>query len=244
MRKKKFKAVCFDWGNTIEIGKPTVVDTVQLLWKQVIPKFKKSEILAAAQTAWRQLAKMTPSRSDLQDMSEFREMLYARQAELMAGALQVEPDIPDWPWVANVFFHEHYFSNRTWTIPRSHARLLRRLRSANVPMAIIANTEDPAELPRLVADLGLTGFFQLEISSASYGFSKPHPKIYLAALESLDLRADQVIYVGDDYHNDYWGPEQVGMYSVLFDPQGLHARVESIRRIKRLDEVTNFFSLV
>ncbi|MFQ5628741.1 MAG: HAD family hydrolase [bacterium] len=204
-KKLRFKAVCFDWGNTIEIGKPLILETVMHVWQKVIKDITYEATLAAAQDAWQELAKIKPNRKDLADMSEFRQMLYARQAELMANSLGVEPDMPDWPWVANVFFNDHYFKNRTWSIPNAHAKLLRKLRAANIPMTIIANNDDPAELPQLISDLGLTGFFEHEIASSTFGFAKPHPKIYLAALDCMDLRADEVLFVGDDYNNDYWG---------------------------------------
>ena len=239
-QKPNFKAICFDWGNTIEIGKPLILDSICHLWKHIDKSISSDEVLAAAQDAWHELAKIKPSRKDLNEMSEFRQMIYARQAELMGNYFGIEPDLPDWPWVANVYFNEHYFSNRSWSIPNSHAKLLRKLRATNLPMAVIANNQDPAELPQLMSDLGLTGFFEHEIASSTFGFTKPHPKIYLAALDSMDLRADEVLYIGDDFHNDYWGPEQVGMFSVLFDPQKIHSKVEGIRRIEKLENLFDY----
>lgn len=238
--KKSFKAICFDWGNTIEIGKPGIVATLQQVWKKFAADRAPQEILAAGQEAWKELVRMRPTRKDLLDMANFRQKLYARQAELMAKALGVDIHIPDWPWIFNVFFHEYYQKDRKWTIPRTHARLLRKLRAADIPMVVISNDEDPAQLPRVISDIGLTGFFVSEIASSSFGYSKPHPKIYLAALDRLNLRADEVLYVGDDFHNDYWGPEQVGMYPLLFDPDGLHARAESLRRIDKLEKVLDY----
>ncbi|MDQ7052749.1 MAG: HAD family hydrolase [candidate division KSB1 bacterium] len=238
--KRTFKAVCFDWGNTIEIGQPTVVTTLQKVWQRFAPEATPEDILAAGQKAWKELVRIRPTKKDLKEPDVFRQKLYARQAELMAEALGVQPDIPDWPWVFNVFFHEVYFKDRQWTIPRSHARLLRKLRAANIPMAVISHDDDPAQLPSVIANVGLTGFFVCEISSSSFGYCKPHPKIFLAMLNRLNMRADEVLYVGDDFHNDYWGPEQVGMFPLLFDPEKLHARVEGIRRIERLDRVLDY----
>lgn len=241
--KTPIKAICFDWGNTLEIGRPGIVKTLQHVWKRFAAGRPAEDIFRAGQQAWKELVKIRPTKKDLADMSNFRQKLYARQAELMAEALGVKVEIPDWPWVFNDFFHEYYFTNRKWSIPRSHARLLRKLRAADIPMVVISNNEDPAELPRLIADIGLTGFFTCEIASSSFGYSKPHPKIYLAALNSLNLRADEVLFVGDDFHNDYWGPEQVGMFPLLFDPDGLHARADHVRRIDKLEKVLDYFSL-
>ncbi len=241
--KKRFKAVCFDWGNTIELGQPGVVATLQTVWRRFAPEATPEAVLAAAQKAWQKLVRLRPNRSELKDPDQFRQRLYARQADLMARALGVRPDIPDWPWVFNVFFHETYLKDRQWTIPRTHARLLRKLRGAGIPMAVISNDDDPAQLPRLIADFGLTGFFACEIASSSLGYGKPHPKIYLAALNRLNLRADEVLYVGDDFHNDYWGPEQVGMFPLLFDPDGLCEKVPQVRRIQKLEQILEYLPI-
>ncbi|RMD94055.1 MAG: HAD family hydrolase [Calditrichaeota bacterium] len=238
-----FKAVCFDWGNTIEMGKPSIVKTLQVVWKQFAPHATPDDILQAGQEAWSQLVLMEPRAKDLKDMEPFRQKLYARQAELMAAALGVSPNIPDWPWVFNVFFHNHYFKNRQWTIPRGHARVLRKLRSRGIPMAVVSNDDDPAQLPSVISQMGLTGFFVCEIASSSFGYCKPHPKIYLAALNRLNLRADEVLYIGDDFHNDYWGPEKIGMYPLLFDPERLHAKAQNVRRIEKLDQVLDYLEI-
>jgi len=236
----RFKAVCFDWGNTIEIGKPTIKETVLNVWGKFALTVSAEEIFKAAQLSRVELTKMLPLRKDLQDMTEFRQMLYARQAELMSDALGIDPDLPDWPWVANTFFNEFYFKNRSWQIPGSHIQLLHQLRQHKIQLAVISNDDDPAEQPKLISELGLIGYFAFEISSSAYGYEKPHPKIFLATLSKLDLRADEVIFIGDDFHNDYWGAEQVGMYSLLFDPARLYVNVKNIRRIERLEEVFGY----
>ncbi len=239
MQNKKLKAVCFDWGNTIEVGSPKVVETLLHVWQNLIEGVSVRTVTEALQDAWIELAKLIPTAKDRKDMTEFRQMIYARQAEMVAAKLEITPDIPDWPWVFNVFFNEHYYKNRSWTIPRSHARLLRKLRAAGVPMAVVANNDDPVELPKLISDLGLTGFFEFELASSSFGYGKPHEELYLSVLNKLDLRADDVLYVGDDYHNDYWGPSQVDMFPVLYDPKKLYCKIPSVRRIERLEEIAD-----
>ena len=239
----KFKAICFDWGNTIEVGTPKIVTTLQQIWERFVPDVQPEQVLGAAQVAWKQLITLKPTRKDLKDMSHFRQMLWARQAEIMAHELGVDIDIPDWPWEANDDFNVHYYKRRARRIPEGHKKLLKKLREADVPMVIVANDSDSEELQKVISKVGLTGYFETGIASSTFGFAKPHSKIYLAALNRLDLRADEVLFVGDDFYNDYWGPSQVGMFPVLFDPNGLYARTENIRRIKKLDEVLQFLDI-
>lgn len=234
------KAVCFDWGNTIQMGKPGIVETITHMWLKFYPGISRAEIIEAAQTAWCDLVKLRPTRKDLVDPVTFREKLWAKQAELMGKVIGFNSKIPDWPWVANAFFRDHYNSNRSWSVPADHARLLYKLKQARFPMAVIANDDDSAPLPRTISELGLTGYFETEIASSTFGKNKPHSSTYLAALSCLDLRADEVLFVGDDFHNDYWGPLQVGMNPVLFDPDGLYAKVDGIERITSLGDVLKY----
>jgi HAD superfamily hydrolase (TIGR01549 family)/HAD superfamily hydrolase (TIGR01509 family) len=54
------------------------------------------------------------------------------------------------------------------------------------------------------------------ISSKEIGVQKPHPKIYLAALNQLGIKANQSIFVGHDA-NEIKGAKAIGMTTVAFN---------------------------
>ena len=73
--------------------------------------------------------------------------------------------------------------------------------------------------------------------SGLVGYEKPHPEIFRQALESLDAKPEESLYVGDMYSVDYLGATGAGMQAVLMDVPGAYldkgvARVESLAELR------------
>jgi len=69
-----------------------------------------------------------------------------------------------------------------------------------------------AELQRL----DLTRYFPLRVISSDYGFRKPAPELFMAALDALQLEPKDVIYVGNDMYRDVYGSKKLGMKNIYF----------------------------
>jgi FMN phosphatase YigB (HAD superfamily) len=54
------------------------------------------------------------------------------------------------------------------------------------------------------------------------GFEKPDRKIFELALDELDLKPQEALYIGDIYYVDVWGANQAGIGAVHLDQQGLY----------------------
>jgi putative hydrolase of the HAD superfamily len=70
------------------------------------------------------------------------------------------------------------------------------LRQRRVPVALVTNAT--SRLPQDLAALGLEGEFDHVINSSCLGIAKPDPGIFTAALQTLGLPADQVLFIDDD----------------------------------------------
>ena len=73
--------------------------------------------------------------------------------------------------------------------------------------------------------------------SGLVGYEKPHPEIFRQALESLNAKPEESLYVGDVYSVDYLGATGAGMQAVLMDVPGAYldkgvARVESLPELR------------
>lgn len=80
------------------------------------------------------------------------------------------------------------------------------------------------DLPNMVQGLGLGPFISQTFTSASMGFSKPHPQIFKKALAALPSR-ENVWMIGDSYEADIVGAESVGLPGILVrSAKGLHTR--------------------
>ena len=60
-----------------------------------------------------------------------------------------------------------------------------------------------------------TSMFDVIVGRDTAGAAKPDPRPFLHASGSLGLKPDEIIYVGDSFHNDYEGSQGVGMKPVL-----------------------------
>jgi putative hydrolase of the HAD superfamily len=58
------------------------------------------------------------------------------------------------------------------------------------------------------------------VGSRAHGRVKPHPSIFTAALEALDVRAEEVAMVGDSYEDDIEGARALGIRAILLDRDG------------------------
>ncbi len=87
------------------------------------------------------------------------------------------------------------------------------------PLAVVSDAQSVYGLPELRA-AGLAGFFAPIIISGDYGYRKPDPRLFQAALTKLQVRPSQAIFIGNDRFRDIQGARQVGMKTILFCPQG------------------------
>ncbi|RLD09971.1 MAG: hypothetical protein DRI56_03315 [Chloroflexota bacterium] len=111
------------------------------------------------------------------------------------------------------------------TIPIDGAHEMLAKLSANYRIGIISDTglTDGQTARALLEKDGLLPYFTSLTFSDEVGFSKPHPKIFRAALIALDVEPHQAIHIGDLRHNDVSGARGVGMetmrYAYIYDDQ-------------------------
>jgi len=59
------------------------------------------------------------------------------------------------------------------------------------------------------------------VGSKAHGRTKPHPSIFVAALEALGASAEDAAMVGDSFEDDIEGARSLGMRAILLDREGL-----------------------
>ena len=82
-------------------------------------------------------------------------------------------------------------------------------------MSAISDGQKCWALPELHST-GLAHFFQHVVISSDYGFRKPDPRMFHAALEKMNLAPDEVIFIGNDMYRDIWGAGVLGMKTIFF----------------------------
>jgi len=104
------------------------------------------------------------------------------------------------------------------TIPIDGTRNMLAKLSQDYRLGIISDTglADGQTSRALLEKDGLLPYFTSLIFSDEIGCSKPHSKIFYAALTGLNAEPHQAIHIGDLRHNDISGALGVGMGAIRF----------------------------
>ncbi|MBI4307650.1 MAG: HAD-IA family hydrolase [Chloroflexi bacterium] len=93
------------------------------------------------------------------------------------------------------------------------------LQQRGLVLGLLSNIHRDAR--QITDDLRLTPHLDFVISSADVGSEKPHPPIFLAALQRAGCAPGEAVHVGDQYHSDVVGARNVGIKPLLLDRAGL-----------------------
>ena len=91
--------------------------------------------------------------------------------------------------------------------------VLRELSAAGLRIGLISNSHRC--LASFQSHFELQGLISATVSSSSHGFMKPHPSIFSAALQLVDVAAADAVMVGDSFTHDVEGAIRAGMRGVL-----------------------------
>ena len=91
--------------------------------------------------------------------------------------------------------------------------VLRELASAGIRIGLISNSHRC--LASFQSHFELQGLIAATVSSSEHGFMKPHPSIFSAALQLVNVPAGEAVMVGDSVRQDVDGARGAGMRAVL-----------------------------
>ena len=97
-------------------------------------------------------------------------------------------------------------------------------------------------LNRSCQELGLMPYLDMVLTSQEAGATKPDPLIFVAALKTLNVKAEDAIYVGDQYEADVLGARGAGISPILIDRFDLYSQISDCPRIRSLSEVLEYLS--
>jgi putative hydrolase of the HAD superfamily len=100
--------------------------------------------------------------------------------------------------------------------------VLEELRAARLKIAVVSNGIRDLKLFVMHHRLDVDAI----VDSRSHGRVKPHPTIFQAALDALDVDAADAVMVGDSLEEDVEGARALGMRAILIDREDRHPEVE------------------
>lgn len=94
---------------------------------------------------------------------------------------------------------------------------------------------------------GLTKYFDVIITSASFGKRKPHPAIFKHTLKKMGFGEDEashILMVGDEYA-DIMGAHRMGLQKIFFQrtfefPFEKEIPLDNYEKIKEITEILNY----
>jgi putative hydrolase of the HAD superfamily len=110
-------------------------------------------------------------------------------------------------------------------------------------VGIVSNFDHAPVVWRALKHYGLDTCCDSVIISAEVGWRKPHKEIFRRALSALDVRAADVLFVGDTPDADIVGPKSMGMDVVWLDHDGVELGAgipppdHRIRDLEELDSI-------
>jgi putative hydrolase of the HAD superfamily len=113
--------------------------------------------------------------------------------------------------------------------------VFKKLKERMLKIGIITNADQRAV--DLVEKLGLTSYLDVIVTSEQVGVEKPATPIFQAALNQVKTRAEESIYVGDQYDTDILGAINAGMKPVLIDRYNIETNTCDCIKINTLTEV-------
>jgi putative hydrolase of the HAD superfamily len=114
------------------------------------------------------------------------------------------------------------------------------------PMAVVSDGQSAWALPELQAT-GLDDYFNPVIISGDYGFRKPDPRLYKAALDGINAKPNEVLFVGNDMYRDVFGAGEIGMKTIFFFSNQGRQQMEGVKpdyiiyRFSELIKAIDFF---
>jgi HAD superfamily hydrolase (TIGR01549 family) len=106
--------------------------------------------------------------------------------------------------------------NSTTRLAEGARDVLFTLRTHGYILGLVSNRQEP--LTGIALEFGIIEFFDFTLSAGQIGYPKPHPAIFLKALEMAgNVAPEEAVYVGDNYYADILGAEGAGITGILVD---------------------------
>ena len=212
------RAIFFDLDGTLRHNDPApekvIFDLAVKLGATDSPE-RRRWALRWAHYYWAQSAEML---QDVETYKESEEDFWCNYIRQNLAAFECPPDLLEqiFPPVSQYMNEQYKPQDRV--IP-GVLDTLETLKMAGFGLALISNRTKP--YLELLQKLNLDSYFELVVAAGEIEAWKPEPEIFLHALREMDFKAEETIYVGDNYFADVVGAQRAGLQPVLLDPEGI-----------------------
>jgi putative hydrolase of the HAD superfamily len=213
VEKRVIKAVLFDMGSTLlEFENHPWEELIRLGVEAVYEGFHAHGAVLPARQEFYQAFRDTYQetwREAEQSLMEVEIRVLLHKAALELGLPLADAEVWD-------LVRAHYgpVSSQV-TIYADTIETLADVRRRGMKIGLVSNTVWPGALHKEDLErFGVIEFFDHLLFSSDLGVRKPHPQIFQAALEALNVAPQEAVFVGDRVPEDVDGAKRVGMRGV------------------------------
>ena len=115
-----------------------------------------------------------------------------------------------------------------YAMPDEQARPVLKALHGKFKLGIISNLSIPESGMQLVEKFGLADYLDVIVISGAINKRKPSPDIFNKALDSLNVKPEEAVFVGDTPGIDIKGAKAVGFKTILIDRPSPPKSTESL----------------
>jgi len=131
--------------------------------------------------------------------------------------------------------YDHFRDSRGWRLFPETREVLEEIKRNQLKIGVISNFD--SRLHSVMNDLGIRAYFDSVTISSETGYAKPQPEIFMAAIRSLAVPPNRILFAGDSLLDDFQAGQNVGLDAFLLDRSGRYAGIQSVRRIQTLRDL-------
>jgi putative hydrolase of the HAD superfamily len=237
------QVVLFDLGGTLLHYEQPPENSFDVINGRALMAFLQSAIRGGARVPDPELAGRAVARMGAAMEARARRTHHAFDVQevIREGLAAVNVTVPEDAWTPAMAAYYDAVATVAQPVAGDASRVLETLAEQGRSMGLVSNTAwssamHDADLERF----GLLDQLPVRVYSSDFGMVKPHPSIYRAALDRLDVAPAEGVFVGDKLDVDVAGPQKIGMRTVLVaspyreenDPE-----IQPDARISSIDEL-------
>jgi len=160
-----------------------------------------------------------------------------RRAESLYGSFGIKDSKI---WESFIAFYAEEAPKKNTLCPGAEELLL-TIANKNIPMLILTNGFESAQHLK-VKNTAIEGAYKYLVTSDAIGVKKPSKQFFDHALALAGVKPEEVVMLGDNYHNDYKGALNAGLHSYLYDPE--QKKIQCKHRISHLSEFERILNTI
>jgi putative hydrolase of the HAD superfamily len=131
--------------------------------------------------------------------------------------------------------YDQFRDSRGWRLFPETREVLEALHRNQLKLGVISNFD--SRVYSVMRGLDILSYFSSVTISSETGYAKPQPEIFHAAVRSIGVRPNRILFAGDSLMDDYQAGQSAGLEAFLVDRSGRYAEMKSVRRIQTLRDL-------